>query len=109
MEIFERLKAYLATSPILAIYSTHLESELHCDASASGFGAMFLQRQRDGVWKFVFYFSKRMTAAEVNYHNFELKYLAVIYAIKRYHVYLAGTKFKIVTACDSFRLTLSKK
>ena len=102
MESFQKLKAYLATSQILAIFSPHLESELHCDASASGFGAMLLQRQRDGVWKVVFHFSKRTTAAEANYHSFALE-------CQRFHVYLAGTKFKIVTDCDSFRLTLSKK
>ena len=33
----------------------------------------------------------------------------MVYAIKRFHVYLAGIKFKIITDCDSFRLTLIKK
>jgi len=34
---------------------------------------------------------------------------AVVYAIKRFHIYVAGRKFRVVTDCDSFRLTLSKK
>jgi len=33
----------------------------------------------------------------------------VIYALKRFHIYLAGRKFKIITDCDSFRLTMNKK
>lgn len=41
--------------------------------------------------------------------SFELECLAVIYAIKWFHIYLAGISFKIVTDCDSFRLTLSKQ
>lgn len=32
-----------------------------------------------------------------------------MYAIKRFHVYLLGIKFRIITDCDSFRLTLSKQ
>lgn len=41
--------------------------------------------------------------------SFELECLAVVYAIKRFHIYLAGISFKIVTDCDSFRLTLNKQ
>lgn len=30
-------------------------------------------------------------------------------AIKRFHIYLAGKSFKLITDCDNFRLTLSKQ
>lgn len=109
IEAFEKLKQLLSSQPILSIYSPTLETELHCDASASGFGAILLQRQNDNVFRPVFYFSKRTTVVESNYHSFELEYLAVVYAIKRFHIYLALISFKIVTDCDSFRLTLNKQ
>lgn len=35
--------------------------------------------------------------------------MAIIYSLKRFHVYLQGLPFKIVTDCDSFRLTLNKR
>jgi len=57
----------------------------------------------------VFYFSQRTTEAESRYHSFELECLAVVYSIKRFHVYLAGIHFKIVTDCNSLRLTLDKQ
>lgn len=57
----------------------------------------------------VSYFSRRTTATEARYHSFELECLAVVYAIKRYHIYLSGIPFTIITDCDSFRLTLSKQ
>ena len=47
MEAFETLKRLLASQPIIAIYSPKLETELHCDASASGLDAILLQRQSD--------------------------------------------------------------
>jgi len=82
---------------------------LHCDASASGFGAILLQKQEGGQFRPISYFSHRTTPAESKYSSFELECLAAVYAIKRFHVYLLGIKFKIVTDCDSFRLTLSKQ
>lgn len=82
---------------------------MHCDASNSGFGAILLQKQSDGQLKPVSYFSHRTSPAESKYHSFELECLAVVYAIKRFHTYLSGIKFKIITDCDSFRLTLSKQ
>lgn len=106
--VFELLKNLLSSQPILAIYSPKLLTELHCDASASGFGAILLQKQNDGTMRPVSYFSRRTTATEARYHSFELECLAVIYAIKRY-IYLSGIPFTIVTDCDSFRLTLSKQ
>lgn len=108
-EAFEKLKQYLSSCPILSIYSPDLETELHCDASSHGFGAILLQKQRDGIFKPVSYFSHRTSPTESNYHSFELETLSAIYAIKRFHVYLLGIPFKIVTDCDSFRLTLSKQ
>jgi len=107
--VFELLKDLLSSQPILAIYSPKLVTELHCDASASGFGAILLQKQNDGTMRPVSYFSRRTTVTEARYHSFELECLAVVYAIKRYHIYLSGIPFTIVTDCDSFRLTLSKQ
>lgn len=106
---FTTLKECLVTKPVLTIYSPKLKTELHCDASSSGFGAILLQKQPNGFFQPVFYFSKRTTVQESRYHSFELECLAVVYAIKRFHVYLSGIAFKIITDCDSFRLTLSKQ
>lgn len=108
-EAFETLKTHLSSKPILAIYSPKAETELHCDASASGFGAILLQKQDNSAFRPISYFSQRTTPAESKYHSFELECPAVVKAIKRFHVYLSGMHFKIVTDCDSFRLTLSKQ
>lgn len=46
---------------------------------------------------------------ESRYHSFELECLAVVYAIKRFRIYLTGIKFKIITDCDSFLWNLGKR
>lgn len=35
--------------------------------------------------------------------------LAIVNAVKRFHIYLQGIQFKIVTDCNSVTLTLHKK
>lgn len=84
------------------------ESELHFDASALGFGAVLMKKENDGKWHPVFYFSKRTTETEAKYHSFELETLAIIYALRRFRIYLQGRHFKIVTDCNSLTLTLNK-
>ena len=106
---FEKLKNVMGSRPLLAIYSPELETELHCDASAQGYGAILMQKQKEGFFKPVFYFSKRTTDLESKYHSFELELLAIINAIKRYRVYLQGIKFKILTDCNAIKCALNKK
>jgi len=46
-------------TPVLSIYSPRDETELHCDASAAGFGAILMQKEADRKFHSIFYFSKR--------------------------------------------------
>lgn len=78
---FEDLKGHLTSAPILSIYSPVRETELHCDASAVGFGSILLQRQDDCEFHPVAYFSRRTSDAEAKYHSFELETLAIIYSL----------------------------
>lgn len=108
-DAFELLKNKLSEAPILAIYNPTDPTELHCDASSQGFGAVLLQRKSDNRFHPVFYFSKRTTEVESRYHSYELETLAIIYALRRFRVYLLGIPFKIVTDCNALIMTLNKK
>lgn len=109
METFEALKTKLVASPVLAIYSPNCATELQCDASSAGFGAVLMQKQSDGKFHPVFYFSKRATESESKYHSYELETLSIIYALRRFKIYLIGIPFKIITDCQALTLTLQKK
>lgn len=109
LETFELLKGKILDSPVLALYDPSAETELHCDASALGFGAILMQKQKDKKWHPVFYFSKRTTDAESKFHSYELETLAIVYALRRFRAYLYGKTFKIITDCNSLTLTLNKK
>ena len=108
-QAFEILKTKLMEAPDLSIYGPRDETELHCDTSKLGYGAVLLQRMRDNQFHIIFYFSKRTTDVKSRYHSFKLETLAVIYALRRFTVYLEGIHFKIITDCNTFKLNLDKK
>lgn len=109
LKAFELLKEKLMSPPILAIYSPTAYTELHTDASATGYGAILMQKQSDGKLHPVFYHSRRTIEHESKYHSYELETLAIIYALERFRIYLHGIKFIIITDCNAFKLTMSKR
>lgn len=108
-DAFELLRTKLISAPVLTIYSPTRETELHCDASSLGFGGILMQKQEDGKFHPVAYFSKRASPAESRYHSFELETLAIIYSLRKFRIYLEGIPFRIITDCNSLTLTLSRK
>lgn len=103
------LKEALTRAPILVLYNPYDETELHCDASTIGFSAILMQRKKDEKMHPIFYYSKRTIETESRYTSFELETLAIIYALRRFRVYLHGIKFKIITDCNSLTQVLKKK
>ena len=106
---FETLRDKLIVAPVLAIYDPKRETELHCDASSIAFGSVLLQKQDDGRYHPISYFSKTTSADEAKLHSTELETLAVIYALKRFHAYVHGIPIKIVTDCNSLVETLKNR
>lgn len=70
--VFNKLKEIICSQPVLELYSPTAETQLHCNASSLGFGSVWLQKQSDGLFHPVFFFSKRTTDAESRYHSYEL-------------------------------------
>lgn len=106
---FNELRDRLASAPILSIYNPKRETELHCDASSHGYSGILMQRQDDRKLHPVAYYSRRTLDAEAKYHSFMLETLAIIYSLRRFHVYLHGMPFRIVTDCNSLVMKLNKK
>lgn len=58
LKAFEMLKKKLVEAPVLAIYNSGRDTELHCDASMAGFGAVLMQRAIDKMFHPVFFFQR---------------------------------------------------
>lgn len=99
----------LTEEPVLAIFNPKLPTELHTDASAIGYGAVLLQEHDGKRKRVVGYFSRATHGAESRYHSYELETLAIVKALQHFRHYLIGIDFKIVTDCNSLKLTERKK
>ena len=89
-------KELVSKAPVLAHYSVNSPIKLYCDASSYGLGACLMHiigRQE----KPVAYASRVLTQAEINYAQIEREALAIVFAVKKFHQYLCGRPFTLVT------------
>lgn len=64
----------------MAYYTVGRPARITCDASPIGLGAILEQQQTDGVWKPVYYASRKLTPTETGYSQFEREALGVFWA-----------------------------
>ena len=94
---FERLKSMLTTAPTLAHYDATKDLCLACDASQFGIGAELYHISRDGVEQPIAYISRTLSTSEQHYSQIEREGLAIVWAVRKFHRYLCGRKFKLIT------------
>lgn len=66
---------------------------------------LLMQRQCDGKFHPISYYSKTASLTESRLHNYELETLAIVYAIRRFHIYLQGLSFKIALNNSLYKST----
>jgi hypothetical protein len=87
---FERLKAMLASAPVLAYFSPEKDITVQCDASQSGLGAVIIQ---DG--RVVEYASRALTDTEKNYAQIEKELLSIIWGLNRFDCYVYARRIVV--------------
>ena len=73
------------------------EISLACDASAQDLGAVLSHQFKDGPERPISYASRTLSKAEQNYSQIEKEALSIIFGLKKFHQYLYGWKFLLVT------------
>eukprot|EP00253_Pinus_taeda_P021580 PITA_21580 len=86
---FDELKHQLSTAPILRGPNWALPVLISCDGSDTTIGAILGQKENHLPYA-IYFISKNMTLAELNYIVSEKEFLAVIYAVNKFQHYITS-------------------
>ena len=96
-DAFCALKDRLSTAPVLTHFRSDLPLRLDIDASNYGIGAVISPIMPNGEERPIAFASRTLSKCECNYAQIEKEALSIIFGVKKFHVYLYGRKFVLVT------------
>ena len=95
---FELLKNRLANNCMLNYFDSDLQTELICDGSPTGLGAILAQVDKNSKEKkIIAYASRSLTNAEQNYGQIEREALSILFGCNKFRIYLLGKHFNVIT------------
>ena len=102
-EAFNNLKQAMSKAVELKYYNPAEATTVEVDGSLKGLGAALIQNGRA-----VAFASKALTKTETNYSNIVRKCLAVVHGIHRFHTYLYGSTFTVISDHKPLQSIFSK-
>ncbi|KAM5558017.1 hypothetical protein ABKV19_019986, partial [Rosa sericea] len=105
---FNTLKELLTSAPIMLPPDWSRPFEIMCDASDYAIGAVLGQRKDKKPYA-IYYASRTLNDAQLNYSTTEKELLAVVFALEKFRSYLLGTKVIIYSDHAALRYLMSKK
>ncbi|XP_030838252.1 uncharacterized protein K02A2.6-like [Strongylocentrotus purpuratus] len=106
---FEKVKEVLSSDVVLTHYDPKKPLVLACDASPYGLGVVLSHLMEDGEERPVAYASRTLTKSEQNYSQIEKESLAIIYGVTKFHKYLYGRKFTLLTDHQALTIIFGSK
>ena len=94
---FRELKKNLCADTVLAHFQSSVPIGFSCDASEVGIGAVLFHRYPDGSERQIANVSKTLTETQRRYSQIQKEALAIIFALKKFHQFLYGRSFILVT------------
>ncbi|XP_071921880.1 uncharacterized protein [Coffea arabica] len=105
---FDKLKELLTSPPIIQPPDWSLPFEIMCDASDHAVGAVLGQRVGKAA-HVIYYASRALNGAQLNYSTTEKELLAVIFALEKFRSYLLGAKVIVFSDHAALRYLMTKK
>ncbi|KAK8681657.1 hypothetical protein V6N13_054059 [Hibiscus sabdariffa] len=105
---FEELKMKLISAPVVVPPDWSSPFELMCDASDHAVGAA-LGQHRGKLFHVIYYASRTLNEAQINYTTTEKELLAVVFAFEKFRSYLIGTKVIVHTDHSAIKYLVTKK
>ena len=94
---FDKSKELLTSSNLLVHFDPKQPIILACDASNYGIGAVLAHLMSDGSERPIAYASRSLNKTERNYSQLEKEGLSCIFGVNKFHSYLFGHPFNLVT------------
>ena len=94
---FDQLKDALSSDAVLVQYDPNLPIKIDTDASKGGLGAVISHIMPDGSERPIEYASRSLNKAEKNYGQIEKEALSLVWGVKKFHRYVYGRSFQLVT------------
>ena len=94
---FDNFKKLLQSDLLLTHYNPKEEIIIAVDACEYGIGGVILHRFEDGSEKAIAHAGRALTKSEKNYRQIEKEALALVWAIRKFHRYVYGRHFKLLT------------
>ena len=98
----------LTTAPIIPSLDWSLSFRIMCDASNYTVGAVLGQR-REGKPFVVYYASRALNSAQMNYSTTEKELLTIVFALDKFRAYLIGSPIIVFTDYSALKYLQSKK
>ena len=96
-QAFNRFKEMLSSNLVLAHFDPKMRVGISCDASDVGIGAVLFHRYDDGTERPICNVSKTLTTTQRRYSQIQKEALSIIFALKKFHHYLYGREFILIT------------
>ena len=106
---FEAIKQAIQKDCIMHYYNPKQRTVLTVDASPVGLGAILSNVDSQGNIHNVAYASRSLSRVEQKYSQTEREALAVVWGCEKFHLYLVGTKFTIVTDHKALEIIYNTK
>ena len=104
---FVELKKIVSSNLCVAHFNVKYDTFLITDASPVGLGGILAQKQPNGSIKPVAYASKSLSKTEMKYSQTEREALGIVWCCERFHVYIYGSKFTILSDHQPLKILYS--
>ena len=95
--VLQKSKELLTSLQLLVHFDANLPLVLACDTSAYGVGAVLAHRMPDGSEHPIGFASHTLSPAEQNYSQLEKEGLSCVFGARKFHSYLYGHAFELIT------------
>ncbi|XP_024164021.1 uncharacterized protein LOC112171000 [Rosa chinensis] len=107
-EAFNRIKAYLASPPVLVPSTAGFPLKLYISAAEASIGSLLAQDDEEGVEHAIFYLSRTLTDCETRYTPMEKLCLTLYFSACKLRHYMLSFTTSIIAQTDLVKYMLSR-